>query len=167
MRSGSPARSMDRPVLIVAASGRALAASARRGGFAPLVADFFGDQDTLALAEKHRRLASGLAAGMQADEVFWALDALAEGADPVGVVCGTGFEDRPHLLAAIAQRFPLLGNAPETVAHVKDPVAFAALCGDCGIAHPDVSPERPAERDGWLAQRQGGAGGHQVSAAFR
>src|SRR5438105_11965109 len=87
MPSGSPARSMDRTVLIVAASGRALAASARRGGFTPLVADFFGDQDTLALAPAHRRLTSGLVAGMQAGEVLAALSALADGADPIGVVC--------------------------------------------------------------------------------
>ena len=38
---------MHRTVLIAAISGRALAASARRGGYVPLVADFFGDADTL------------------------------------------------------------------------------------------------------------------------
>src|SRR5215813_15587319 len=123
---------MDRTVLIVAASGRALAASARRGGFAPLVADFFGDQDTLALAAAHRRLTSGLMAGMQADEVFSVLAALADGADPIGVVCGTGFEDRPGLLAAIAQRFPLIGNSADTVARIKDPLLLGDLCRDRG-----------------------------------
>ncbi|MGA6998581.1 MAG: tetrahydromethanopterin C1 transfer protein, partial [Pseudolabrys sp.] len=37
----------DKPVLIAAASGRALAAGARRAGYVPLVVDGFGDQDTL------------------------------------------------------------------------------------------------------------------------
>ena len=157
---------MDRTVLIVAASGRALAASARRGGLIPLVADFFGDQDTLALAPVHRRLTSGLMAGMQADEVFSALAALASGADPIGVVCGTGFEDRPGLLAAIAQRWPLIGNSADTVARIKDPMALAELCRDCAIPHPDVSLDGPADADGWLAKRRGGAGGRHVTSEF-
>src|SRR5262245_36529165 len=163
MHSGSPARSMDRTVLIVAASGRALAASARRGGFTPLVADFFADQDTLALASAHRRLSSGLMAGMQAGEVLSALAALADGVGPVGVVCGTGFEARPGRLAAIAERWPLLGNSAETVARIKDPLILAALCRDRGIPHPDVSLERPAEMGAWLAKRHGGAGGRHVT----
>ena len=64
-------------VLIAAASGRALAASARRGGYAPLVADFFGDEDTVAAAEAHIRLDQGLARGMRSDTVIAALESLA------------------------------------------------------------------------------------------
>src|SRR5262245_36443566 len=125
MRSSSPASSMDRTdVLIVAASGRALAASARRGGFNPLVADFFADQDTVAVAHACRRLDSGWRNGMQAREVLDALTALAAGRHPVGIVCGTGFEDRTALLAQIAERWPLIGNAPAVVARVKDPLAL-------------------------------------------
>ncbi len=46
---GARAASDDAPaVLIAATSGRALAASARRAGYRPLVADFFGDHDTIA-----------------------------------------------------------------------------------------------------------------------
>src|SRR5262245_35733489 len=103
---------MDRPrvALIVAASGRALAASARHGGFIPLVADFFGDQDTIALSHAHRRLPSGLQSGMQSGEVLEALAALALVAPPIGIVCGTGFEDRPDLMATIGERWPLIGN---------------------------------------------------------
>ena len=52
-------------VLIVALSGRALAESARRGGYAPLVADMFGDMDTLKAAQRHVRLAGGLATGIE------------------------------------------------------------------------------------------------------
>ncbi|MFL5000110.1 MAG: hypothetical protein ACJ8DY_06965, partial [Xanthobacteraceae bacterium] len=73
--------------MIAAASGRALAASARRGGFVPLVADFFVDQDTVAAAHACRRLESGLHTGMQAREVLDALNALADGRHPVGIVC--------------------------------------------------------------------------------
>jgi len=158
---------MDRTaVLIAAASGRALAASARRGGFVPLVADFFIDQDTVAVAHACRRLESGLRTGMQAREVLDALNALADGRHPVGIVCGTGFEDRTGLLAQMAERWPLIGNAPEVVARVKDPVALTALCRDGGIPHPEVSLRRPVDARGWLEKRHGGAGGRHVHAAF-
>src|SRR5262249_9903019 len=164
MRSGSPASSMDRPVLIVAASGRALAAAARRGGFAPRVADWFGDADTLALADQHRRLPRGMTTGMERNEVMDALTALADG-NP-GVVCGTGFEDRPELIAAIARQWPLIGNGADVVARVKDPIAVAELCRVHAIPHPDVALQRPVDANGWLSKRRGGAGGSHISTAL-
>jgi predicted ATP-grasp superfamily ATP-dependent carboligase len=42
------------PLLIVGASGRAAAASARRAGFDPYVIDLFADADTRRLAETVR-----------------------------------------------------------------------------------------------------------------
>jgi predicted ATP-grasp superfamily ATP-dependent carboligase len=150
-------------VLIAAPSGRALAASARRGGYRPLVVDYFGDQDTLAVAEAHHRLSDGLSVGMTLDALMPALEAVAQGRRPIGVVCGSGFEDRPKLLAAIAQRWPLIGNAPDVVARTKDPNALADLCRTLGIPHPDISFERPTDADGWLTKRWGGAGGQHVA----
>jgi predicted ATP-grasp superfamily ATP-dependent carboligase len=150
-------------VLIVAASGRALAASARRGGYRPLVVDYFADQDTVAVADAHYRLADGLSVGMTRDALMPALEALARGRSPIGIVCGSGFEDRPELLAAIAQHWPLIGNAPDVVARIKDPRVFADLCRTYGIPHPDIAFERPTDPDGWLMKRCGGAGGLHVA----
>jgi predicted ATP-grasp superfamily ATP-dependent carboligase len=152
-------------VLIAAASGRALAQSARRGGFLPLVADFFADQDTAALAHDVVRLEHGLARGMQGDSLLAALETLGRSREPIGVVCGTGFEDRPQLLARVGERWRLLGNDADTVARVKDPGAFAALCRDCDIAHPDTVASPPRERSDWLAKRKGGAGGAHIARA--
>lgn len=152
-------------VLIAAASGRALAASARRGGYAPLVADYFGDRDTIALARAHVRLDGGLASGMEADVLLDALAKLAVDEHPLGVVCGTGFEDRPQLLERIAEHWRLIGNTPATMAAVKDPAHFARLCGDCGIAHPEISPSRPDDPAGWLVKRRGGSGGSHIRPA--
>ncbi len=149
-------------VLIAAASGRALAASARRGGYVPLVADFFADQDTVAVAQAHVRLESAGGARMGADELLAALETLAAGRAPCGVVWGTGFEDRPELLAEIARHWPLLGNGPETVACVKDPAAFAQLCRRCEVPHPEISLTRPGAVAGWVAKRAGGAGGVHI-----
>ena len=95
-------------VLIVALSGRALAASARRGGYVPLVADVFGDVDTLNVAHRHVRFAGGLASGIEERDLIDALQILSEGQEPIGVVYGTGFEDRPQLLQRMAERWRLL-----------------------------------------------------------
>jgi predicted ATP-grasp superfamily ATP-dependent carboligase len=152
-------------VLIAAVSGRALAVSARRGGYRPLVADFFGDQDTVAAAQGQVTLGGELAQGFRERELVEALGRLASQHVPVGIVCGTGFEDRPQLLARLAQRWPLCGNSADKVARAKDPEALAALCRDCGIAHPRVSLSPPAARNGWVAKRRGGSGGRHVAAA--
>jgi predicted ATP-grasp superfamily ATP-dependent carboligase len=152
-------------VLIAAASGRALAQSARRGGYLPLVADFFADQDTAALSHGVVRIEHGLARGMDEERLLAAFDTLSRLRQPIGVVCGTGFEDRPQLLARIGERWRLLGNDPQTVTRVKDPHAFAALCRDCDIPHPDTRPSPPSEPVGWLAKRTGGAGGSHIAGA--
>jgi uncharacterized protein len=149
-------------VLIAAVSGRALAASARRAGFVPLVADCFGDDDTLALAHAYVRLHPHRAFGIHADELLQALEHLTAPHAPVGIVCGTGFEDRPNLLAEIARRWRLHGNGPETVARLKDPAWFSALCRGAGVPHPQTRIESPAEMAGWVAKRAGGAGGTHV-----
>jgi predicted ATP-grasp superfamily ATP-dependent carboligase len=148
-------------VLIAAASGRALAVSARRGGYVPLVADAFGDQDTLAAAEAHTHV--NLLDRQRDDEkLIDALARLAGGTVPVGVVCGSGFEDRTELLAQIGARWRLLGNASETIAQLKDPLGFAALCREADVPHPETSLLCPADREGWLLKRAGGAGGWHV-----
>ena len=113
-------------VLIAAASGRALAASARRGGYRPLVVDFFGDQDTLAVAEAHVRLGGELRDGIAEPELMAAFEELAAAHSPCGAVCGTGFEDRPHVLAAVARRWRVFGNGADAIAGVKDPACLAA-----------------------------------------
>lgn len=158
----------NKAVVIIAASGRALAASARRGGYLPLVVDWFGDADTLALAGAHATLQDGLTRGMTADALDEALDIITGGHELLGIVCGTGFEDRPELIDRLAERWRVLGNNADTIRRLKDPVAFASLCRDCLVAHPEISLSRPVDPTGWLAKRKGGAGGsHVVPAAER
>jgi predicted ATP-grasp superfamily ATP-dependent carboligase len=152
-------------VLVVALSARALAASARRGGYRPLVADMFGDVDTLDAAHRHVRLAGGLASGIGEQHFIEALQGLSKDEEPIGVVYGTGFEDRPRLLQCAAKRWPLLGNSPGVVAKIKDPRIFSAICSDANIPSPEISLRQPATPSGWLAKRQGGAGGAHIRAA--
>ncbi len=156
----------NRAVLIAAASGRALAASARRAGYMPLVADYFADQDTTASAQSHVRLVSGLETGMRAPDLMAALQTLSEQHNPCGVVWGSGFEDRPSLLQEIAARWTLLGNAPDVVEHVKHPMLLAKLCRSCDIAHPETRMDPPDDATGWLIKRLGGAGGTHIRDAM-
>jgi predicted ATP-grasp superfamily ATP-dependent carboligase len=156
-------------VLIAAISGRALAASARRGDYLPLVADFFGDQDTLNAANAHIRLPGDLARGMDENALLSALEALSErrellGRELLGLVWGTGFEDRTEILKRLAERWRLLGNDAETVAKVKDPQTLCAICASLDIPFPELSLVQPPSAGDWLAKRQGGAGGGHVRA---
>lgn len=149
-------------VLIAGVSGRALAASARRGGYLPLVADFFGDQDTLALAHAYARLGGNLARGIDERAVVCALETLSERQQPIGLVCGTGFEDRTQLLQRLAERWRVFGNGAETVAKIKDPQFLLALCDNLGIPFPAISLSKPRTLTGWLTKRRGGAGGAHI-----
>jgi predicted ATP-grasp superfamily ATP-dependent carboligase len=150
-------------LLVVAVSGRALAASARRAGLVPLVADFFADADTRRIAHSCCKL-DDLKGGFHWKALAPALEALAETAPSplLGVVYGAGFEDRTALLSKIAERWPLLGNDESVVARVKAPEMFFAGLARLGIPHPRTVMDPPEQAGGWLAKRQGGAGGSHV-----
>jgi uncharacterized protein len=154
-------------VLIAALSGRALAASARRAGYFPLVTDFFGDQDTLQVAHAHVRLAGDLARGIEERALTEALAKLSERSEPLGIVCGSGFEDRTQLLQRLAERWRLFGNSADTVAKIKDPEYLSALCATLKIPFPEWSLAKPASPEDWLAKRRGGAGGAHIRPALR
>lgn len=153
-------------ILIAAQSGRALAQSARRAGLRPFVADLFGDADTRDLAEGYRPLPGRFGGRLGGTGVLDALDALAAeaGSCPLGIVLGSGFEGVPDLIARIARRHRLLGAQAATVAALKDPFRFAALCARLSIPHPAVAAtaDDPA---GWLIKRVGGSGGGHVRPA--
>jgi predicted ATP-grasp superfamily ATP-dependent carboligase len=149
-------------VLVIALSARALAAAARKGGYAPLAADLFDDLDTREIAAAHARVAGGLDRGLERAPLLDALERLAQGRAPIGAVCGAGFEDRPELLDAVEERWLLFGNAGEAVRRAKNPEHLAALCERLAIPHPQIAR---APHPGWLGKRQAGSGGTHVAAA--
>ena len=147
---------------MVGLSARAWSQSARAAGYAPLAADLFCDLDTRAATEACIRIDSGLQEGLLWEPLIAALETLAAGREPVGIACGSGFEDRHALLDRIGDRWRLLGNRGDVVARVKDPARLAALCAIRGIPHPKWS-EAP-HGDGWICKRIGGAGGTHIAA---
>ena len=151
-------------ILIAALSGRALAQSARRAGYIPLVADCFGDEDTRALAADTRVLRTALQRGFRASELTDALEEMSQRVDGViaGLVLGPGFEDSADVVAALQTRFRLLGCTAECIAKSKDPATFFGLLNDLGIVHPRTSLDPPQTAAGWLSKRVGGCGGRHI-----
>ncbi len=162
MTPSSSRASLSEPsVLIAAASARALAAAARRSGYRPLVADFFDDLDTRALAGATARVRDP-DRGFVADELIARLRELAATESPIGLVYGSGFEDRTELLGTFARNFVVLGNTAATVAKAKDPQALAGLCADLKILHPEIGFDPPGDPESWLIKRRGGGGGIHI-----
>lgn len=160
-------RSLADSVLIAALSGRALAAAARRAGYRPLVADLFNDLDTRRIAGRALAVPGDLEQGILAGPLLESLEALAadEETQPVGLVYGAGFEDRPDLLARLAERWTVLGNGPSPLSAMKDPKRFFRLLGDLSIPHPPVRFETPPHGERWLVKSRGGSGGGHVRRA--
>ncbi len=151
-------------VLIAAFSARALAASARRAGFRPLVVDCFGDDDTATYAHASRCLPARVQVGFTARPLIAALESLAAEAPspPIGLVLGGGFECNPRLVARLAEHFPLIGNDAETIWRTKHPQHLFPALDDLGIPHPETRLDAPPACDGWLMKRIGGSGGLHV-----
>ncbi len=156
----------DEPTLIVvAASARALALSARRAGLTPLAIDVFGDTDTRALCAASIRLEGGLADGLNGDGIVGAIDKIGETFRPIGIVYGSGFDHQPELISKIARRSRLFGNDAATMARAKDPRVLAQICANAGIPHPEIALQAPSDLTGWLVKKRGGAGGGHVRMA--
>ncbi len=151
-------------ILIAALAGRGLAASARRAGFLPLVADAFGDSDTAEHAAAVRCVQDAARIGFRTKQTLAALDELvAHAPSPsIGLVLGSGFEDRPRLVSVLARRYRLIGNDAATITRCKDPAALAALLDAHAIAHPPTRIAPPDDPTGWISKRIGGSGGTHI-----
>jgi len=151
------------PVLIVGLSGRALAASACRAGYLPIVLDAFDDLDTQACTLASERVPIDDAWNFDEGRLLAAALRLAP--PPVPLVWCSGFERTTGLLEKLARGRTLYGNDAATAARIKDPFAFAARMAELGIAHPEVRRNPPGDPEGWLIKRVGGAGGAHIRPA--
>jgi len=149
---------------LIALSARPLAASAARAGFAALALDLFADLDTCAHAARCVRVHKRNGYAFDGDDLIQALTSLAPAGLPV--VLGGGLEDEPDLMARIAARNPILGNSPETVRVLKDPLALAGLCAHLSVPFPEVSLEAPTPETfagaPVIEKKIGGAGGGHI-----
>jgi predicted ATP-grasp superfamily ATP-dependent carboligase len=153
----------SKPVLIVGLSGRALAASARRAGYGPIVLDAFDDLDTQACALASERVPIDDAWSFDEGSLLAAAQHLAP--PPVPLVWCSGFERATGLLEKLARGRTLYGNDAATATRIKDPFAFAARLAELGIAHPEIRRDPTDDAESWLIKRAGGAGGAHIRPA--
>ena len=151
-------------LLIVALSARSLAVAARASGFLVATVDFWLDRDTRQAGRLGFRMAGNWRRGFRRSTLAPLVDRLAGAVEPVGIVTGTGFEDRPRLLDLLSAHHELLGNGAAVVRLVKRPETLAALCREQDIPHPP-NAKIPPIAEGWVRKRVGGAGGAHVGSA--
>lgn len=142
-------------VLIVGASVRAAAWSARRAGLRPHGIDLFADCDTRAVGSCRR---------IDREHYPGELANLAD-QEPPGPWLYTGaLENHPELLERLEQRRPLWGNAAAAVRAVRDPFRMHAELERAGIPVPAVRPVPGGlPRTGsWLVKPLASAGGRGI-----
>lgn len=155
---------------VVAVSARALAEAARRcSAFQHtriIALDWFADQDLLEAADHAEAAPTRRRGGFAEPPLLKALRRVVpEGS---ALLVGSGFKSRPALLARLAARYRLIGNAPGVLARVKDPLQFFPLLARLRIPHPQIAQEVPeAGTHRWLIKRIGGAGGRHIRVAKR
>lgn len=166
MRADWSAFPTERPFLAAAASARALAASAARAGYRISALDMFGDSDLARVTEESARIPRRKSGGFQTNALLAVAARLAPASHrpKFGFVYGSGFEDRPELLAAIAKHCVIYGNGAETLRSCKDPLKFSAVLDELGLPRPEVRLEPPRAGDlrNWLVKRKGGSGGIHI-----
>ena len=154
------------PVLAVAAiSARMLAEAAAADGFDVVALDLFGDLDTRRACAQWLPIGEPSHLHIDADRLLSALTALAQRAEVVGWIAGSGFEGRPDLLARGAALLPLIGTSADAVRRVRDPQSFFDALDAQGIAHPPVLTTAPADASDWLVKDAGGCGGWHIRRA--
>lgn len=145
------------PLIVLGASVRAAAWSARRAGFEVFAADLFADLDLRRLARTVR--VSDYPAGLEtAVEHFPQVPWLYTG----------GLENHPELVRRIASRRPLLGNGPAVLEMVRDPFVLANTLDEEGLPGPRVLRHGEAVPGGdWLYKPFRSSGGRGIARAFR
>ncbi len=141
----------DRLVL-VGASVRAAAQSARRGGFLVAGVDLFGDTDTLQACDQYSRLDHPQ--GPQALETL-------TGGSPVIVVGGVS-------AGLVPKNADILGANSETICQLRRPDVLRQAAQACGLQFPETlvdAREAPPNRQNvrWLKKKNSSSGGLGVS----
>ncbi|MES9991320.1 MAG: ATP-grasp domain-containing protein [Candidatus Thiodiazotropha sp.] len=150
------------PLLILANSGRAIAESARRGGYRATVLDGYCDQDTLAVAN-----CWSVTQGFPHLDVDMFVHEMASlfPTQPYGVVYGAGLEESTILLNRLSEKHRIFGNDPSLLELLRRPQRYFSLLSRLGIPYPEVSfaPPYSVGDKSWLIKRAGSCGGQGVA----
>ena len=146
-------------VILIGASVRALAFSARRAGYSPLCVDLFRDADLLAdfpdsLICPFSEYPHGFL------EILQSLPA-----SPL--IYSGGFENHPDLIGQIARRHQILGNSADVLRRVRDPFAVHAFLQAKDWPRAAVRRDSPvSDTSLWLRKRQASSAGRGVRRAM-
>jgi predicted ATP-grasp superfamily ATP-dependent carboligase len=138
-----------------------LAQSACRAGYAVHVLDLFRDLDTRDAAVSTERIGA-LDSGIDRNAMLAGARRICAREPLVGIVTGSGFEDRPECLDALAQLGPLFANSAEAVRAVKDPDQFFPALTRLGIPCPETTQAACPATGSWLSKHIGAAGGAHI-----
>jgi predicted ATP-grasp superfamily ATP-dependent carboligase len=139
-------------VILLGASTRAAALSARRAGWTPWCADLFADADLERIATVCKVPAERYPYGL--------LDALADAPDGPVIYTG-GLENWPGLIARISR--PLWGNPPEALRVTRSPERWTEYVRAYRVACPSIAiAPQPSGR--WLLKPRRSSGGFGIHA---
>ena len=153
-------------LLIAAISGRALAAAARRAGYRPLVADFFCDTDTVAMAERAMRLPGDLQQRHRRQAPGRHASAAGRKRRPGRRRSGVGLraQDRSSSTRSPANfRWPAIARPRSAGSRTRN--RLPPIAPTLGIPHPAFQSEPPPDPENWVVKTAGGAGGSHIRRA--
>ncbi len=154
-----------RTLVVAGISVRALAESARQGGWEVVALDLFGDADTRGASVHWASI--GEPSDLRIDPALLGheLQEAARLPRVDGWVPASGFEGAPGLLGAGGAALPCLATDAATMTRVRDPASFFGVLDQHRLPHPRIAFDAPADPSGWLAKRSGGSGGVHIQAA--
>jgi predicted ATP-grasp superfamily ATP-dependent carboligase len=153
--------SQTQPILLVGLTVRMLAEMAKRAGYPVIAVDYFGDADLRTICPSRSLLRDY--------NLPYSVPALINAASDLvapAVIYSANLENFPIEVARLSQGRQLLGNTPDTLAQVRDPLRLAAALRVGGFAFPEtflpgpnltLDTARP-----WLWKPLQGGGGHGV-----
>ena len=154
-----------RTLVVAGISVRALAESARQGGWEVIALDLFGDADTRRASAHWAPIGEASALRIDPARLRQELQQAARRPRVDGWVPASGFEGAPELLAAGGTALPCLAIEPSAMQRVRDPASFFGALDRHRLSHPRISLDTPADAAGWLAKRAGGCGGVHIRTA--
>ncbi|TVS14290.1 MAG: ATP-grasp domain-containing protein [Planctomycetaceae bacterium] len=148
-----PSVDADRLLVIVGASARAAAESARQAGFITAAADLFGDRDLLEISNW---------IGIQ-DYPLGVIQAVSRLPHGPWLYTG-GLENHPDLVDGVAAGRPLLGNPGPVLRAVRDPFRLADFLQHQGFDTPKILRPLPSASAAgrWLRKPWHSSGGRGI-----
>ncbi len=140
--------SKNAPLLIIGASARAAATSARRQKLPVFAADLFADADLAKICPVTRL-------NDLSDEL---LDVMKQSNPAAWMYCG-GLENRPRLVDLLSKQCPLLGNDGRTIRQVRNPNIWTKALEQRQLTIPKTRITPPECKEGWLRKPRRSGGG--------